>query len=242
MIEQTIAKINEANKVLLKDPPNDFRVMAGFELARVTAKREIGELTKTLSQEIMNIAVPVFVNGKQAADFVAEMAALTPSATVDLDNIYKSVYDAVKPSIGRENIFGITQFMLLVTTLRELAVDNGLAAIEMPKFEEPLVMTSEKVLKDTIFKYSNQAVGAELAAEYARKQTAEQAVISLVDGAPITVFPVFLLNSTAAHQSALARTFKRSLDITLTAPNEVTEASAVEALKSIKKNLKKTKE
>jgi hypothetical protein len=216
--------------------------MAGFEMARNVAKTDVIKLTKQLQGEIMDIAVPVFVGGDNAADFAAEMGKLTPTATVDLKNIYQMVYDAVAPSIGRESTFGVSQFMLVVTTLRQLAVDTGLAAIEMPKFEEPEVVNTPEDLRRVIFKYADKSVGSELSAEYVRKQVATQAVDALAELKSVPVFPVFLVNANPAHQGRLAQTFKRPVEISLTAPAEVTEEAAVEALKTIKKTIKKSKE
>ena len=242
MIEQTISSIQAARATILRDPPNDFRVMAGFEMARNTAKTDLVKLTKQLQSEVMDIAVPVFVSGANAGEFAAAMGKLTPTATVDLKNIYQLVYDAVSPSIGRESTFGVTQFMLVVTTLRQLAVETGLAAIEMPKFEEPEVVNTPEDLRRVIFKYADKAVGSELSAEYVRKQVSTQAVDALTEFKVVPVFPVFLVNANPAHQGRLAQTFKRPVEITLTAPDVVTEEAATEALKSIKKTIKKSKE
>jgi hypothetical protein len=239
VIEDTIVRLNEARATLVREPPNDFRVMAGFEMARNTAKRDVETLTKQLSREAMEIGVPVFVTGGKALEFSKAMADITPSAVVDLKDIYQLVYDAVAQSLGRDKTFGVSQFMIVVTTLRQLAVDNGLAAIEMPKFEEPEVVNTPEDLRRVVLKYADKAVGSELSAEYVRKQVALQAAEVLDRGVP--VFPVFLVNA-KEHQNRLAQTFKRPAEVSLTAPEEVTEETAIEALKTIKKTVKKSKE
>lgn len=242
MIEQTISQIHAAQATILREPPNDFRVMAGFEMARNVAKTDLVKLTKQLQEEVMGIAVPVFITGAKSNEFAAEMAKLTPTATVDLQNIYQLVYDAVAPSVGRDRTFGVSQFMLVVTTLRQLAVDTGLAAIEMPKFEEPEIVNTPEDLRRVIFKYADRAVGSELSAEYVRKQVAKQATDALAEFKVVPVFPVFLVNANPAHQNRLAQTFKRPVEVTLTAPDVVTEEAATDALKTIKKTIKKSKE
>lgn len=239
-IETTITKIKEAQATILRDPPNDFRVLAGFEMARTVAKREIEGLNKTLADQLLAIAVPVFITGDNATSLANEICKITPAATVDLDNIYKTVFNAVSPSIGRDRTFGINQFMLVMSTLRQMALDNDLSAIEMPSFEEQEVVRTDNDLNKVILKYANKAVGVELAAVYARKQAAEQAVLS-VDSS-VSVFPVMLINANPNHQGPLAKTFKRPVDVSLVAPNEVTEEAVIEALKTIKKTIKKTKE
>lgn len=242
MIEQTIAAINAAQATILRDPPNDFRVMAGFEMARNVAKTDLVKLTKQLQDEVMQVAIPVFVSGAKAGEFAAEMAKQTPAATVDLANIYQLVYDAVAPSVGRDRTFGVSQFMLVVTTLRQLAVETGLAAIEMPKFGEPEIVATPDDLRRVIFKYADKAVGSELSVEYVRKQVSTQATDALAESKGVPVFPVFLVNANQEHQNRLAQTFKRPVDVALMAPDVVTEAAAIEALKTIKKTIKKSKE
>lgn len=241
MIDNTITQIKEARATILRDPPNDFRVMAGFEMARAAAKRDIEGLLKKLSSELMSIAVPVFISGPGAVELATKMSEATPAATVDLNNIHQTLFNAVSPSIGRDRTFTVPQFMLVVSTLRQLALDNGFGAIENLTFEEPVVVKTDEDLRKVIQKYTDKAVGVELAAEYARNQAAEQAIVAL-DGQTVPVFPVFLLNTIASHQTAMARTFKRPVEIFIQAPDVVTEEVVIEALKTIKKSLKKNKE
>lgn len=232
MISDTIKKIKDARAIVVKDLPADPRVWAGFQMAQAQAKRELPDFLDALAGEIQSVAVPVFVSGANALEFANEMAALSPAAVVNLDGIYKALHDAVAPSIGRDKTFNVTQFMLVVSALRQMAIENGLAAIEVPSFEGPEVVNTDEELDRVILKYADRAVGIELAANYAKTQAAEQAVSLITES--VNVFPVFLLNANGSRQNALAKTFRRPVEVKLQAPEVVTAESAEEGLKAVR--------
>lgn len=240
MIE-TINKITTANNVIAKQLPDDMRFRAGHELAKKEAAVSLEKLTKTLAEEVAQVAVPVYVSGKNASKLAVAMAEQTPAAVVDLNQIYGNLYEAVKRSIGRSKEFGVSQFAIVVQELRQMAVQNGLAAIDIPKFGEPEVVNTDEALMATVVKYADQTVGVELAVNYIRKQTGEQAVKVVTEKVP--VFPVFIVNAAQKHQELLTKKlFRRSIDAAVEAPPEVNEEAAINALKSIKKSLKNNKE
>jgi hypothetical protein len=240
MIE-TISKINAANTIIAKPFPDDMRFRAGHELAKKEAAIVLEKLQKTLAEEVALVAVPVYVSGKNAKALAVAMSEQTPAAVVDLNAIYGTIFESVKRSIGRSQEFGVSQFAIVIQELRQMAVQNNLAAIDIPKFGEPVSIANDEALMATVVRYADLTVGAELAVNYIRKQTGEQAVKAIQEKVP--VFPVFVLNAAQKHQELLTKKlFRRSIDAAVEAPTEVNEEAAINALKSIKKTLKNNKE
>ena len=240
MIE-TIKKIEAAKAVIAREMPDDMRFRPGFELAKREAEGSLEKLYKTLGEEVTSVAVPVYVSGANAEKLSKLMSEMAPAAIVDLNAIYKTITDAVKVSMGRGNEFGVNQFAIVVRELRQMAVANNLASIMPPQFNEPEVVATPEALSATVVRYADKAVGVELAVNYIRKQTGEQAASTITEKVP--VFPVFILNCPEKHRELLTKKlFKRSLDAAVEAPAEVNEEAAINALKSIKKSLKNNKE
>ena len=240
MIE-TIQKIQEAKTIIARDVPNDMRLYAGHQMAKAEASRSLETLYKQLAEDVAQVAVPVYVSGSTGLQLARSMQLQTPSAVVDLNDIYRTVFDAIAPTIGRSREFGVSQFATFLREIRQLAAANGLAAVQTPQFGEPVVVNDDAKLMETVVNLCEKAVGAELAVNYVRKQAGEQAV--KVIEAKVPVFPVFILNAPADLQPLLTKKlFKRNLSAAIEAPSEVTEEAAIDALKTIKKTLKNTKE
>jgi tagatose-1,6-bisphosphate aldolase len=239
MIE-TIEKIAEQRKRLDAERPNDYRFLPGWEMAKREAAIEIEKLSKTLADEVANIAVPVYVEGAQAAALAKSMQDQTPAAIVDLEALYGPLADRVKQSMGRGNEFGVNQFALIVREVRQLGIDNGVASMKLPKFNAPVVCPDTQALKKTMLEYVNDMVDTELTVNYIRKQAREQVAAEITSKVP--VFPVFVVNYAGDKESLTKKLFKRNLDAVVEAPAEVNEETTLSALKSIKKSLKEKKD
>lgn len=241
MIE-TIEAIRRAQAILVKEPPEDRRVWAGLEMAQAEAKRSLGDLEKKLAIEISDVAVPVFIDGPQSAALAKFMHEETQLAVVDLDIVYGALVDSIEATIGKSREFGVTQFSKIVTSLRQTAVEAGIAGVNVPSFGEPVVVATKADTAKEVLRFANQIVGHELALQYVRNQSAKQSVEELPTGGKLAVFPVLILNAPESVRAALSKTFKRSLDLTLTASNDPTHEEAIKALKTIKTALKPNKE
>lgn len=235
-LSSLIQSVQNAKHILAQDPPVDYRVRAGFEMSQAQAKRDIVELEKKLAAEISDIAVPVFVDGEKAAVLAETMKDQTSLAIVDLDKVYGTLVQSVEATIGRSREFGVTQFSKIVTTLRQTAVESGLAGVNVPSFGEPVIVPSAKETADVVMKFCNQIVGPELALQFVRTEAAKQAVVE-IEG-KVAVFPVLILSAPESVRDALTKAFKKPLSLTLTATNEPNEEEAIKALKTIKTALK----
>lgn len=238
MIE-TIKKIQAVNDVLALPLPDEMKFRPGYEMAQNEAKRTLETLRKKLGDEVADVAVAVYVDGENAKTLAAAMLDQTDGAVADLDDIYETLVKQVSQSVGRNREFGVNQYALVLRELRQLAAANGLAGIETPTFSGPFVFENEDVLRQTVVDLASRAVGVELAVNYIRKQTVESAS-KLNEKTP--VFPVFVLNCRVDRDLLTKKLFRRGLDATVKAPAEVNEEAAINALKSIKKSLKQTKE
>lgn len=237
----TIKKIQETRHILDRPYPEDRRFIPGHEMAKAEAARNIEKLNALLAEDVAQVAVPVYVGGENAKALAEAMANVTEAAIVDLNNLYGPVFDVVKSSIGRSREFGVSQFALIVREIRQLAIQNGLAAIEVPQFGEPEVVENDAKLAELVAKYASKTVGVELAVNYVRKSAGEQAVKVITEKIP--VFPVFILNAPTEQQFLLTqKLFRRNIEVVLDAPSEVNEDAALNSLKTIKKTLKNNKE
>jgi hypothetical protein len=234
---ENIQKIKDAKATISRQPPDDMRFRPGHELAAKQAERELPGLYKALAEDVSSVAVPVYVHGEKAAVLAKEMGLQTPSAAVDLHALYGPLTEKVRQSIGRANEFGVNQFSLVIRELRQLAIENKLAELSVPKFREPETFSGPEELAKLVLRYAQEAVGDELVVNYIRTQTAEQ-VAKVVDE-KVPVFPVFILNSAPSQRETLTKKlFKRNIDATVNAPSEVDEEAAIAALKTIKESLK----
>jgi len=235
MIE-IIEEIKKAKQLVNKDKPEDWRVWPGFLMSQAEAKRSLEPLTKKLSEAVLGVAVPVFIDGLKAKELASAMAEQTPVAVVDLDSLYGKLEETIAPTIGKTREFSVSQFVLLINTLRQMAVDNGLAGIEQPKFEEPVIIQNTSMLREQIEKYTKFAVGSELAKQMVVAQMSEQALNTIER--KVSVFPVLLLNVKENMRNDISKAFKRP-EVSLNSKDEVTEEAAIEALKTIKKTINK---
>lgn len=239
MIE-IIEKLKAAKGILTRDPPDDMKFRPSFELAQQEAKREIGPLTDKLIEAIAGVSVPVFVLGSTARKLSEQAIEETPSAVVDLNDIYQTLVDDVRQSIGRSQEFGVSQFVIVMRNLRGMAEKSGLHSIANVSFGEPLAIQSDEQLKRVVIEYANRIVGSDLAVNYVRKVAATQAAERVEEKVP--VFPVFILNSTPELRAALGnKLFRKAKSIEIEAPAELTKDSALDMLESIKKTLKGNK-
>jgi len=238
-MNNTIEQIKANQAILVRPMPDEMKFRPGHEMAVNTAKRELETLYKKLAEDLGAVSVVVYVDGANAPKLVEEMLAETDGCGVDLNTLYGPLISQVSQSIGRTKEFGVNQFAMVVRELRQLAVSNSLAAIEIPVFKEPFVFQTDEQLAQTVIDYANKAVGVELAVNYIRKLTAEAAAKTTEK---IPVFPVFVMNCRLDRELLTKKLFKRGLDVTITAPNELDKDSAINALKSIKKALKPSKE
>lgn len=241
MIDKTLAEIHKAQEVLALPVPDEMKFRPGYEMAQREAKLNLEKLLSQLGEHLSSVAVTVYVDGEQAPALAAAMQNITDAAVVDLDKIYAPLVAQVAQSIGRNKEFGVNQFALIIRELRQLAAANQLAAIQTPQFTEPFVFQDDAQLTKLVVDYANKAVGVELAVNYIRKQVSEQASkISTKQVVP--VYPVFVLNCRLDRDLLTQKLFRRGLGTTITAPTEVNDEAAINALKSVKKYLKQTKE
>lgn len=238
MIE-TIKQIKANQEILARPLPDEMKFRPGYEMGQNMAKRELETLYKKLGEDINYVAVAVYVDGENAPALVEGMLAETDGCSADLNVLYGPLIAQVGASVGRTREFGVNQFALIVREVRQLAVANNLAAIEIPVFKEPFVFQDDSQLAQTVIDYANKAVGVELAVNYIRKLTAEAAAKTTEK---IPVFPVFIMNCRLDRDLLTKKLFKRGLDVAITAPSELDKDSAINALKSIKKALKPSKE
>ncbi len=235
----TIQQIKTAQEVLARPLPDEMKFRPGYEMAQNTAKRDLEKLLVKLGEDVSNVAVTVYVDGPTAPELCEAMLKETDGCAVDLNELYGPLVAQVKASIGRSKEFGVNQFALIIREVRQLAVQNNLAAINIPTFKEPFVFQDDGQLEQTVVDYANKAVGVELAVNYIRKQAATEAA-KLTEKTP--VFPVFIKNCRIDRDALAKKVFKRGLEVTVVSPVEIDKDSAINALKSIKKSLKQTKE
>lgn len=235
MIE-TIKTIKENLKMLNKPIPDEMKFRPSWEMAQREAKVNIEKMYTQLAEEVGEVAVAVFVNGSTAKKLSEEMLEQTPGALVDLDSLYAPLVGTVRQSMSRTNEFSLTQFVLLIRELKQLASDVGIGRLNSVDFSDTVVVAPE-ALHSVVLDYVDRACGVDLATSYMRKIMAQEAVKTVSKKTP--VFPVYVINCPTKLQVTLGlRAFKRGISTSVVAPEAVTEEAAIETLKTIQKQLK----
>lgn len=237
---ETIQKIAEQRKRLESDPPTDRRFLPGWEMGKRDAQEQLKTLSKALADEVSLVAIPVYVTGDNALELAKSMQEQTPSAVVNVSDLYAGMELNLKNSMGRGQEFGVNQFAMIVREVRQLGIDNEVPSMKLPKFTTPIVVPDDQALRKTVLEYVEEMVGTELTVNYIRKQAREQVSAEVTGKVP--VFPVFVVKYNGDTDVLTKALFKRNLDVTIEAPAEVTEETTLNALKSIKKSLKDKKE
>jgi hypothetical protein len=237
MIE-AIQKVRAAREIIARPLPDEMKFRPGHEMLIKEAQASLPGLLKNLASEVYNVSVPVYVVGPKALDLAKLMAEETPAAVIDLNELYDPVTARITLSISG-NEFGINQFSMLLRELRQLAVDNDLAALDRPEFI-PETFQSTAELRRIIAKNIEKIVGNELTVNYIKKRSA--LIASEVVTEKVPVFPVMIVGFYGDQTALTKRLFKRNLDaeVYTTSETVVDSQSAVEALKLVKQTLKES--
>jgi hypothetical protein len=130
----------------------DHRTRMGVETAKKLAKESLEDLSNQYKTEATKFIVKVFLTG-DAEKVNQFLAAGEKEGVIAVrgDGIYRSIAEGVERTIDhRTREFGSSQFSRLVEELTDLAKENGVTELPMPKLDGNLLNTSVPTVERTV--------------------------------------------------------------------------------------------
>jgi hypothetical protein len=186
-----VKQIKSARDAANSEWNGDFKYRAGQEMAKAEAKVALPKLELEFSLQFKNVGFPVFVKGNLPT-LATEMSKQTETVAIDFSQVYNDLFTVVKASIGNSKVFGPSQFALLVRTLRQMAVQNGIASIPNVDFVDSVVVNTDKELQAQVSMYVEKMTAMALTTTILTNMATKEALLLEHEASTI---PVLIFNS-----------------------------------------------
>lgn len=235
-LKTLIKELKDATTLVNTDlSGTDFKTRPGREMAKNQAALKINDLREEYKESLMKTVFTLFPIGKGSSKF-SDLAKLEGGAlVVDGEEFYTNLATRVQQTMGPSKTFGLTQFIVLSTALRNWGVENEVDVMALNFSVDTITPTLRDVI-NTVRNLVEKTNGQSLVKTYVEGQVVTQALEQEVDS---KVVPVVILNTTQDEQPSLIGSLFRGRGLTIdTETHEVTEEFVTKTFKQIQKQLK----
>lgn len=219
-----------------------WQVRPGFGTAKADAIANIPRLRNEYRDQMLANTIFLFPVGttEEAKKFAEVSSKEGGAVTVDSDEVYQILADAIEPSIGGRREFTVHQFMLMNDTIEDLS-KNYPKRLTVPQtaLGQLSALANRQELVDFVKHLVVGSHGTQLSRHLMGEKIVDQAIERGFQG---KVLVVVALNADKATRSEIVAQAKvsRSIEVDLTG-KEISKAFAIDTFKQAQRAEKQTR-